>query len=314
MSFANRTFKNNRTGEVIKVIDSFENIAVLESKQKIDTRTLMDSSQYTEQIDPASFFNNQGAYNILAEKIKSIPTQNLQDDPAEFAAKVTTSFGDSSFRPASNESAIVMSSEDDERAELERKYGIQQQSPQESLEKQNKAFAKLLGEEEDEPVQRFEVKSEPKFTNQPTPVYNEPVQRVEVEDPIIKMFKGVKRNVDFNISIDINNKIPRLDFIEMMEDSYETSIIEFLADEFTNEILRNPQAIKTMIGDKIKSMLIKNDTSINSQITDSVTQAYKEDVKVNSQTDEVKNDEVSSKYLPKKTTRKPKTKKQIIEK
>jgi hypothetical protein len=290
MSLANRAFKNNRTGDVIKVIDSFENIAILENKQKIDTRTLMDPNQYTEQIDPASFFNNQGAYNILAEKIKNIPTQNFPDEPLDISNKVTTSFGDSNLRPASNESAIIMSSEDDERAELERKYGIQQPNPQDSLAKQNEAFAKLLGDEE-EPIQRFEVKNETRnvnqsFVNTSQPVESPTIQRVEVEDPIIKMFKGVKRNVDFNITIDIDNKIPRLDFIEMMEDSYETSIIEFLADEFTREIVTNPEKIKSMISDKIKSML--SSKSVNNQITDSVTQTHKEDVSVNSQTSEVK--------------------------
>ena len=311
MSLANRSFKNNRTGDIIKVIDSFENIAILENKQKIDTRTLMDSNQYTEQIDPASFFNNQGAYNILAEKIKSIPTQNFPDETLDISNKVTTSFGDSNFKPASNESAIVMSSEDDERAELERKYGIQQSNPQESLARQNEAFAKLLGEE-NEQVQRVEVRSETKLPTQPSqiPVYSEPVQRVEVEDPIIKMFKGVKRNVDFNISIDINNKIPRLDFIEMMEDSYETSIIEFLADEFTKEIVTNPGKIKSMISDKIKSMLSSKST--NSQITDSVTQTNKEDV--NQQTVGLKSEPVLSKDLADKTIRKSRTKKQTTEK
>ena len=36
MNLANKSFKNNKTGEVIKVIDSFENIAVLENKGKED--------------------------------------------------------------------------------------------------------------------------------------------------------------------------------------------------------------------------------------------------------------------------------------
>ena len=54
------------------------------------------------------------------------------------------------------------------------------------------------------------------------------------------MFKNVKRNTEFKINLKVDGKIPRLDFIEMMEDSYEISIIEYLADEFTDNILRNP--------------------------------------------------------------------------
>lgn len=278
MSLANRSFKNNKTGDVIKVIDSFENISVLENKQKIDTRVLMDPNQYTEQIDPASFFNNQGAYNILAEKIKNIPTDKLMDDTSELTNRVTVNLENNALRPSMEESAIVYSSEEDEKAELAKKYGASMPSA-DSITRQNEAFAKILGDDDTE-IQQISINRDiPTQQLAQRPVYNEPVQRVEVEDPIIKMFKGVKRNVDFNISIDINNKIPRLDFIEMMEDSYETSIIEFLADEFTREIVTNPGKIKSMISEKIKSMLASKST--NSQITDSVTQ-------VNDSTGEVK--------------------------
>ena len=46
MNLANRIFKNNKTGEVVKVIDSFENIAILENKQKLDVtkNTLIQGS------------------------------------------------------------------------------------------------------------------------------------------------------------------------------------------------------------------------------------------------------------------------------
>ena len=273
MSLAGKIFKNNVTGQSVKVIDSFEHIAILENKQKIDVKTLMDQNQYTEQIDPSSFFNNQGAYNILAEKIKTIPSHLIQDDDGAVNVSGTTQFSD--FGPVSNESAIVMSSEEDERAELARKYGASLNDN--SLQKQSDAFAKLLGDDTDEL---------PKVPQ--TSIADEPVQRVEVqrsevsrpvqqiEDPIITMFKKTKRSVDFKVNIDLNDKLPRLDFIEMMEDSYEISMIEFLADEFTNKILKDPSLIKNAITTKIKQLVygadVKLATVVNDQITDSVTQ------------------------------------------
>ena len=42
-----------------------------------------------------------------------------------------------------------------------------------------------------------------------------------------------------------------------MEDSYEISIIEYLADEFTDNILRNPSIIRNKIMEEIKSMIDK---------------------------------------------------------
>lgn len=285
MSLANKSFKNNLTGEVVTVIDSFENIAILENKQKLNVNQLMNPALYTEEIDPMSFFNNQGAYNILAEKIKSIPQDQIGDDNGEINVAGVNRI-DVPRGVEQEESLITMSSEEDEKAALAAKYGIVN-PPVESLQRQNEAFAKILGEESEsdlpqvpqyqqpvqEVVQRVEVNREVQQE------YVQPVQRVEVEDPIIKMFKGVKRIVEFNISLDIKNKIPRLDFIEMMEDSYETSIVDFLAEEFTNELLKNPAIIKDMIKSRINTLVYGEDKvelfpkPINDQITDSVTQA-----------------------------------------
>ena len=292
MSLANKSFKNNLTGEVVTVIDSFENIAILENKQKLNVSQLMNPALYTEEIDPMSFFNNQGAYNILAEKIKSIPQDQIGDDNGEINVSGVNRI-DVPRGIDQEESLITMSSEEDEKAALAAKYGIVS-PPVESIQRQNEAFARILGEESEaelprvpqyqqpaqEVVQRVEVNREEKVE------YVQPVQRIEVEDPIIKMFKGVKRIVEFNISLDIKNKIPRLDFIEMMEDSYETSIIDFLADEFTNELLKNPATIKDMIKSKINTLVYGEDkvesfpTPINDQITDSVTQVPETPVKV----------------------------------
>jgi hypothetical protein len=308
MSLANKTFKNNKTGESITVIDSFENIAVLENKQKIDVRTLMDPNQYTEQIDPNSFFNNQNAYNSLAEKIKNIPSNNIIDESGDVISINVD--GNNNFKPAINESAIIMSSEEDEMAELARKYGATVDNG-DSVAKQQQAFAKLLGEEEpvveqpivNQVVNQPIVNNVPGHRNPPQP----PVQRVEVEDPIITMFRKTKRNVNFNVSIDVSDKIPRLDFIEMMEDSYEISMIDFLADEFTNKILQDPSIIRDVIKSKIKNLVygaeVVKSNHVNDQITDSVT--TKHDALT------IEKQPVLSKDLPKKTTpRKPRAKKE----
>lgn len=249
MNLASKTFRNNKTGETVRVIDTFETIAILENKQKIDVRTLMDPNQFTEQIDPSTFFNNQNAYNALAEKIKTIPTDTLVDDT------MTSNFG-GVVQPAINESAIIQTTEEDEMAELARKYGADL-NPNDAVSKQQQSFSKYLDEEDVElpPVTRVDARPEPVVRVDVTPVYEPPVTRVQVEDPIISMFKNVKRTVDFNISVNISNKIPRLDFIEMMEDSYEISIIDFLAEEFTNKVLSDPSQIKDIIKSEIKNLV-----------------------------------------------------------
>jgi hypothetical protein len=268
MSFNNRTFKDNRTGEVVKVIDSFENIAILENKTKIDTRRLMDPNHFTEQVDPSAFFNTQNAYNDLFEKIKTIPSENIPDENGEVRPNVNI---DNNYRPpVEDDSAVIYGSIDDEKEELARKYGINPDNTQ-SVARQNEAFAKILedSEELDElptipeprkivndepPVQRVEIDRD-----NGTVVVNgqnsEPVYTKPKEDPIYTMFRGVKRSVEFSLDLKLENKIPRLDFIEMMEDSYEKSIIDFLADEFMSELFKDPKSLKESIKVKIKDMV-----------------------------------------------------------
>ena len=323
MSFANRTFKDNKTGEIVKVIGSFENIAILENKSKISTDFLSNTELYTEQIDPLNFFNNQGAYNILADKIKSIPNDFIKDDQGSSGLDISSKISVDGVQPSMNESAVIMMSEEDEKAELARKYGVNI-NPIEASSRQNEAFAKILGDDaddlprvnrmpdlitNDEPVQRVEVNRDPQ------PIQPQVVQPVaQSEDPIITMFKSVKKSVEFKFNVELSNKIPRLDFIEMMEDSYETSIIDFLANEFTNDILSNPEVIKNSIKERIKHLVygmeVKETTKpVNDQITDSVTQFEKHEPL------SIEKEPVLTKDLPKKTTtRKPRAKKESTEK
>lgn len=255
----NKSFRNNQTGEVVKVIDSFENIAILENKEKIDAKRLLDGNYYTEYIDPKNFFNNQSSYNVLAEKIKSIPSDHITDEGAEDVVVINAD--GNRLSPISNESAVIESDPEQEKLELAQKYsnlGVNV----DSLQKQNNAFSKILGEDSDDlPVI-------PQRQEQPvvTQVIVDGVEKkqvsktvhhqsIQANDPVTTMFRNVKRNLDFKMTLDISNKIPRIDFIEMMEDAYEISIIDFLADEFTNKILNDPSVIREMIKSKLKQVV-----------------------------------------------------------
>ena len=53
----------------------------------------------------------------------------------------------------------------------------------------------------------------------------------------------------------------------MMEDSYETSLIDFLAEEMTRKVLSNPGLIKDKIIEEIKSRVYSNkNTTIKEEI------------------------------------------------
>ncbi len=262
MNLANRSFKNNQTGEVVKVIDSFENIAILENKTKIDVRRLSNPALFTEQIDPTSFLDTSGAYNSIFEKIKQLPTEGMPYDNTEVQSRTSMLPGEtlvtpsqSSGFPIEDEPAVYISSAEDERAELARKYGISQDSS--AIERQNQAFAKILGDDEGE-VQRVEIKRDADTgsvvsSELVSPITTPAPQEVQVDQ--YEMFRGIKRTVEFKLDLPLTNKIPKLEFIEMMEESYDKSIIDFLAQDIAEEIIKNPDALRDSIKAKINEMV-----------------------------------------------------------
>jgi hypothetical protein len=90
-----------------------------------------------------------------------------------------------------------------------------------------------------------------------------PPQTVIKDDPMITMFKNAKRNTDFKISFEIEDKIPKPEFIELMEDSYEISIIDFLADDFTKKLLEDPNFIKNKVKKAIEDIVYKKKLGAN---------------------------------------------------
>jgi hypothetical protein len=257
MNLINKSFKDNKTGEIIRIVDSYQNIAITDSKEKIDARRLTDTNFYSEYIDPKSFFNDPNTYSLFAEKIKSVDLSKVPEDGTRGGVIDVQATSYSGLNPQTNESAVVAYDPEEEMEELKRKYGATVDTN--ALNKQNDAFARLLGDEQ--PTQSVQQPQQPPVRQ--TQVYQEPdqpvqVQRIEVEDPIITMFKNVKKNVDFSIDLKVEGKIPRLDFIEMMEDSYEISMIEYLADEFTKKVLSDSNFIRNKIIDEIKSKVYKN--------------------------------------------------------
>lgn len=248
MNLLNKSFKDNITGETVVVNDIEGSIVTLNNGEKVISSRMLDSNYYEEVVDPIAFFQNESniLMDTIMERVKTIKTDNLIDDNT-----ITNSISsiNNGFSPSTNESAIIQISEEEERAELLRKYNITQQPKTTSVEE-------LLGESTNSTQQ---VVNQPfvnqQFVNQP--VVTQPVvtQPVVTEDPILFIFKNSKRKLDFKMDFSIEEKIPRIDFIEMMEDSYNTSIIDYLAEEFTNKLLNDPSVIKNLIKEKIESLV-----------------------------------------------------------
>lgn len=230
----NKKFLDLTSNEHFTVVDQFEDIAVLDNKSRISVKRLLDKNYFDEYIDPKSFLNQN--YDFFAEKIKSIPQDvinKIDDDNV-------------------NESLILpYDPEEEKRALLEK---VKQMNPTSAMQSQFDQFKDFM-EDPNIPL----VDQNPNIqvvTPQNYPQVNQPQQPIQV-DPMVAMFNNMKRNTDFNITINIDGKIPRPDFIELMEDSYEVSIIEHLSNEFVKNILENPDIIKEKVKSEINKIVYK---------------------------------------------------------
>jgi hypothetical protein len=256
----NKKFVDLSSGKVFEVIDQFEDIAILDNKLKVKVNNLLNKQLYEEYIDPNTFFRNDNLVNTFAQQIKQLPLDQI------YKKKIEDIEPDSLYRPSMSDSAIIPYDPEEEKRELLEKARKMYQNSSRNTNNYEK-FADLI--DQDENIEITEI--EPQIEPQRRPPINETeiqqpiIENTQYMDPILSMFRNVKRNTDFKINFEINNKIPRLDFIEMMEDSYNTSIIEFLAEEFTNQILINPDLIKTKISDEIRKMVYQNNESESSE-------------------------------------------------
>ena len=242
--FKNKKFQDLSTGKIIQVLEQFEDVAILEGKQRININKLLDRTLYEEYIDPGTFFNS-GSLQSLAEKIKSIPQDVLSNIKEEDDTPII----------------LAYDPEEEKRMLLEKAKNM---NPTDSVKSQMEKFKEILDAEDiptttvvnhfPEPIERTTMPN-PQITRQTTENPQSSPTIIVEEDPMVKLFKNVKRKQDFSFTLSIENKIPRPDFIEMMEDSYEYSLIDFLADEFTKQIISNPDYIKDKIKDELNSLV-----------------------------------------------------------
>ena len=297
MNFIGKKYQS-KNGKVYVVKEINENTTYFTDGTSVDTKFFLDKKFFTEiptqqpqnfskpmdRIDPNSFFNQR---NPLLEQISSLPSDYVEKLPVDNS--IPQRYNN---YPVDNSSAVVQSDPELEKEALARKYNLNNSNAVvsnaiEQANKQNNGFlnnpkiAKMLEEENmvlnQMPTQQAQVQmTQPVVQQHSVPpdnyreiyqpsareinpvVENKQPMQYDYIDPIISMFKRTKRNTDFKVTIDLNRKIPRLDTIEMLEDSYETSIIEYLAEEFTQQLLSNPNEIKNKIMDELQAMLEKH--------------------------------------------------------
>ncbi len=290
MGWNGKKFINN-LGKLCTIKSIQENVAIFEDGTKTQTILLSDPAYFKEinenmnetyidpnAIDPNQFFKSNSWFDTLsgaANRLNSDDLSKMRDDKP--SAPTSTRVVESVIENNRNtDTTPTQAFNEDAAAALREKYRnidqVKKNAPANAF-SNNQKLTKML-EEEGMPAQNQQPNFEQarqKFIPQPPlddnsnnyqtqPVYNtqqsQYQQNQNIEDPRFLMFKNQKKNTPFKISIDIDKMIPRLDYIEIMEDSYEDiSIVEYLADEFTNELLQNPEIIKDIIVTELRKKL-----------------------------------------------------------
>jgi len=99
-------------------------------------------------------------------------------------------------------------------------------------------------------------------------------------------FSQIKRNNEIEIDFKVSEKFPDLDFVRMMNDNYETSIIEHFAREIVEKMIYDPEALLESIKDRITEIVYGKD-SVQLKETKQDSPYPKELEPVNDNTDQI---------------------------
>lgn len=238
-----KKFTSNQTGDLVTIIDIYDNIAILDNGDRVSTRRLLDTNFYDSVIDPSEFLSS--GLDIIQREISSIPQSRLENLPID--RDIDFSMEDTRFSPnLMEDSAIIMTDIETEKRELLNRALKNSQS---NYTPPRNTLSDLLDDypDQDEIQTGSSVKS---ISSQPPPPPLPSARDL--------MFSGVKKIHPIKLSIEVETLIPKPDFIKMMEESYEHSIIEYLSDEISQKIFEDPSIIKNAIKDQIRKSLSEN--------------------------------------------------------
>jgi len=264
------------TGKIVSINDVDGNIAHLDSGQRIAVERLLDASYYTESINPDLFTdnnnnNNNSYYSALGDQIRNMNSDiaSAVDSGVQVSGinSVVESHSDAQ-RSLNGEYSPSHSEYDDiesRRAEMARNAN----DISNNIGSSNLKLREISGESEESeiPFNRNldgvtldgsdkQIKSRETSVvmldenNDKVDSYSQNVPNPK-NDPIYAMFSQVKRATNFSLNVKLVEKIPRKDFLKMWEESYEVSIIDYLVDEFTEKLIKDPTMIKDQLRDAL---------------------------------------------------------------
>lgn len=260
-----------------RLLDSKNYRPVENSVNERQSTRVVNESYYGDDIAP-DIFNNTNRYANLTQQLQTTVTKNPFMENIPQGGELTSikmieptidrKSNNTQNQNQNNQSNQNIYIDDESKIEETRKKMIENQKLLgQKMISQTKKISNFLDEEstipnldiqdmEDRQVEIKELDHNNKVRRERViDNSNESVILPKKENPAYSMFKSVKRSVPFKMELELSKLLPKKEFIQMWEESYEISMIEYLADEFLNDLLSNPENLKIQIIQKMNDQV-----------------------------------------------------------
>lgn len=206
-------------GVVRSVINEDDSFAYFDGN--VSVKKYLLGTKYEEYLDPAEFFNRgQNSLTQMAEQIKKY------DGPVNESAHAGTS--------VNMQNVYTKSAVDDKIVHPVEKHNAHQPNVQNQHQHYN-------FDDKPQNVQHNQSVNQPHI--------HQPVQ----ENPEEALFKKLKRSLKMEFDLKVQEMVPTVEFIKMMNDNFETSIIDFLSNQIVNKLLSDPLSLRKQIKDQMET-------------------------------------------------------------
>ena len=175
-------------------------------------------TKYDEYMDPADFFNATGNLNKIAEQLKSTDPKMFENNNGGGTQVNTQNLYQNTV------DKIVPP--------------VQKYVPENNVHTNT--------------TQNYNFEKQP---IQPTHVNNQVNNVYQPESPELSLFKKLKRSNKVSFDIKIDEMIPTFDFIRMMNENFETSIIDYVSTQAIEKLLKDPTLLRKQIKQQLEIMV-----------------------------------------------------------
>lgn len=266
------TFTRFKDGQEVRVADIDNNVAILDTGERVAVERLLDRNQYDlievgtqkptvkptqtkkvvesntykqpEQQNPFDLTSStKSIASILQQQASSLDLENIKDVP--------------SFGASVNMHGNVV---ENSRANNTNTQNVEPDAESELLQKYNH----LTGNSNNKPKKdNGNIKLSKNATLED--LVKEPKQTISTPPPkpidvAIEFFKGIKRTESLKLSVTLDEKVPSKAFIVAMEENHEKSIIEYLANDIYQGIMKSPNKLKKQIEEALRNYIKEDDT------------------------------------------------------